>query len=29
VKELQALGIWVKLGSADGDGLDGNGNGEE
>jgi len=29
VKELQALGIWVKLGSTDGDGLNGNGNGEE
>ncbi len=28
VKELQALGIWVKLGSTDGDGLNGNGNGE-
>ncbi len=28
VKELQALGIWVKLG-ATGDGLDGNGTGEE
>ncbi len=29
VKELQALGIWVKLGSTDGDGMNGNGNGEE
>jgi DNA-directed RNA polymerase subunit beta len=29
VKELQALGIWVKLGATDGDGMDGNGNGEE
>jgi len=30
VKELQALGIWVKLGSTNGgDGMNGNGNGEE
>ncbi|HJU90970.1 MAG TPA: DNA-directed RNA polymerase subunit beta, partial [Gemmatimonadaceae bacterium] len=29
VKELQALGIWVKLGAAGGDGANGNGTGEE